>query len=551
MVPVLTIVRAQGDCPSNIGFEFGTFNYWNCFAGNVNNVGQITLNPSGPVFNQHTVIQRSSNVPNDLFGGFPVVCPNGSGHSVQLGNGASGAGAERISTSFTIPVTQGSYTIVYWYALVMQNPDHSPNQQPKFRVEVYNETDGEYIDCASFEFISAPGLPGFKTSPIDATVLYKEWAPVSINLSGYAGKHIRIEFTNNDCGLGGHFGYAYLDIDENCTDAVTGNTRCDDYSPLILKAPEGFRQYRWFNANFSQVLGTLPYLVLSPPPPANTVFGVEVRPYPSQGCQDTLYTIIIQKNKNFVLHVVDTVYGCEEKGGNLTMPYVTAGTTPGLTLRYYSDSFGFRPVPNPAAVTSSGMYYVKAIDTNSCEEIQPVFVSLSGTGFTVNSPLVVAYPATANLTTAISGPANLRYSYWKDAGASVSPLAAPDAVAVPGVYYIRSTDAQGCTSVKSIKVEITGLPDAQVFAPGIFTPNGDGVNDWFRIMMKGVSGVRFLKIYNRWGQEVFETVNPDIGWDGSIRGTPAPGGAYVWRMEVEGTLSRKIFRFSGTIVLAR
>ncbi|MBL7728102.1 MAG: gliding motility-associated C-terminal domain-containing protein [Dinghuibacter sp.] len=551
LVLATALVRGQGDCPPNIGYEFGNFTHWNCFAGNVNNVGQITLSPSGPVSGQHTVFQRSTSVSNDIYGNFPVVCPNGSGYSVQLGNGASGAGAERVSYTFNIPVSQGSYSIVYWYALVMQNPNHAPEQQPKFRVDVYNVTDNAYIDCASFEFISGPDLPGFKVSQRDGTVLYKEWAPVSINLSGYDGKTIRIEFTNNDCGLGAHFGYAYLDIDETCTDVVTGNVRCDDYSPLILKAPQGFRQYRWFDASFSQVLGTTPFLVLSPPPAANTVYGVEVRPYPSQGCQDTLYTIIIQKNKNFVLHVADTVYGCEEKGGNLTLPYVTAGTTPGLTLRYYQDSVGFQPIPNPASITTSGMYYVKAIDTNGCEEIQPVYVSLIGTGFTVSSPLVVQYPATANLTTAISGAPHLQYSYWKDAAANASPLSRPNAVVVPGTYYVRASDAQGCTTVKSIKVEIEGLPDAEVFAPGIFTPNGDGLNDRFRIMMKGVSEVRFLKIFNRWGQEIFETTDTDLGWNGTYRGSPAPVGTYVWRLEIEGTLSRKIFRFSGTIVLAR
>ena len=93
-------------------------------------------------------------------------------------------------------------------------------------VKVFNVTDNKYETCGAFEFISAPNLPGFKESTVKKTVFYKEWAPITLKLPGYQGKTLRLEFTTNDCSRGGHFGYAYLDVNDNCTTPVTGNVFC-------------------------------------------------------------------------------------------------------------------------------------------------------------------------------------------------------------------------------------------------------------------------------------------------------------------------------------
>ena len=75
-------------CPPNIDFENGTFDGWQCYIGSVAEVsGQnvISITPSGPVLDRHTMYTSNSNQ-LDPYGGFPVNCPNGSGHSIRLGN---------------------------------------------------------------------------------------------------------------------------------------------------------------------------------------------------------------------------------------------------------------------------------------------------------------------------------------------------------------------------------------------------------------------------------------------------------------------------------
>jgi hypothetical protein len=126
---------------------------------------------------RHTILQPGPLTVVDPYGGFPVICPNGSSYSVKLGNESAGAQAEAIYYTFTVPVDKDDYSIIYNYAVVFQNPNHNLHEQPRFVSKVFNLTDNKYIDCASFEFAASAGLPGFMESPMMANVFYKPWSP--------------------------------------------------------------------------------------------------------------------------------------------------------------------------------------------------------------------------------------------------------------------------------------------------------------------------------------------------------------------------------------
>jgi hypothetical protein len=112
-------------CPANIDFETGTFNGWTCYTGDTEAIGVqnvISVSTSGgPVNNRHTMFAANSGEV-DPYGGFPVNCPNGSGHSIKLGSTRAGGEAEGISYEFTIPADQNSYSLIYNYAVVFQAP---------------------------------------------------------------------------------------------------------------------------------------------------------------------------------------------------------------------------------------------------------------------------------------------------------------------------------------------------------------------------------------------------------------------------------------------
>jgi hypothetical protein len=111
-------------CPPNIDFESGTFDGWTCYTGYtaaVDNQNQINLSPSGPTGDRHIMYTVNSGE-KDPYGGFPVNCPNGSGHSIRLGNDRGGGEAEGISYEFTIPADRNVYSLMYYYAVVFQDP---------------------------------------------------------------------------------------------------------------------------------------------------------------------------------------------------------------------------------------------------------------------------------------------------------------------------------------------------------------------------------------------------------------------------------------------
>lgn len=295
----LLYVQAQ-NCPDNIDFEKGNFDGWTCYSGEVTESGfnEINLIPlSGPEWGRHTMFSSFPGDGLDPYGGFPVNCPNGSGHSIRLGNNSGGHQAEGISYEFVVPANEDYYTLIYNYAVVFQDPNHQEYQQPRMEIEILNVTDNTVIYCSSFTFIPyGSTLPGFfqSTNPGGETPVWcKDWTAVSINLDGHAGKRIRLFFKTADCTFDRHFGYAYIDVNSECSGTFVGATYCPDDKFINVVAPFGYQNYTWFNQGFTQVLGNQQVLRLEPPPAAGTTIGVQLIPYQGYGCIDTLYAELI------------------------------------------------------------------------------------------------------------------------------------------------------------------------------------------------------------------------------------------------------------------
>lgn len=294
---LVSSLKAQ-NCPPNIDFESGTFAGWQCYIGSVASVGGqnvITLNPtSGPVPNRQTMYSANPGDGYDEYGNFPRNCPNGSGHSIRLGNNEAGTQAEGISYDFTIPASANVYNLIYNYAVVFQDPAHLPSEQPRMEIEITNLTTNTRISCSSFTFYPiGSALPGFELSPVSeggVPIWYKKWTAVSINLDGNAGNRIRLFFKTADCTFRRHFGYAYIDVNTECSDKFVGANFCPDDTAVHVTAPYGYATYTWYNNTFSQVLGNTQTLTLIPPPLTGTSLAVVLEPYNGYGCTDTLYT---------------------------------------------------------------------------------------------------------------------------------------------------------------------------------------------------------------------------------------------------------------------
>ena len=360
----LAAVTLNAQCPPNIDFEQGNFNNWQTSTGSVrdsSSVNVVTLTPSGVTSGRHTLITAASATAVDLYGGFPVLCPNGSGYSVKLGNNQNGKQAERISYTFTVP-SQNDFSLVYNYAVVFQDPNHRSYEQPRFTAKVFDVASNQYITCASFEYIATDSLPGFQSVTVGGTVVrYKSWTPVSINLRGYAGKVIRLEFTTADCTLGAHFGYAYLDV--ACASIISGdNPYCKGKTSISLSGPFGFQNYKWSMNNFATKIDTARTITLTPPPPINTPLELILIPYSGFGCRDTIHTFI-RENPLPIVNAGSDKFVCKGTPVQIGTPALPS-TSYSWSSIISKDSTLAQPFVTPSTTTD---YYLTAkSDTSRC-----------------------------------------------------------------------------------------------------------------------------------------------------------------------------------------
>ena len=90
---------------------------------------------------------------------------------------------------------------------------------------------------------------------------------------------------------------------------------------------------------------------------------------------------------------------------------------------------------------------------------------------------------------------------------------------------------------------------SKLLVPNVFTPNGDGLNDEFRVLYQSLKEFH-IWVYNRWGKQVFSTDNPDTGWDGYISGQKAAEGAYFYVIRAKGE-DGQVYKLGGDINLIR
>ncbi|MGB3154408.1 MAG: PKD domain-containing protein [Chitinophagaceae bacterium] len=212
---------------------------------------------------------------------------------------------------------------------------------------------------------------------------------------------------------------------------------------------------------------------------------------------------------------------------------------------------------NPAAQTYSvvGSFTVRAIATNSsgCKDtttqsllVNPLPVITIPGQMTIQAGFPVTIPATYT-------PNTVNWIWAPATGLSCTNCPTPDAGPKFNTFYqVYFTDVNGCSNIGSIEV-IVICKNANLFIPNTFTPNGDGSNDVFYPRGKGLDRVKMLRIFNRWGEVVFEKKdfpvnNAASGWDGTYKGKKAQADVYVYQAEVFCD-NGDIIRLNGNIAL--
>jgi gliding motility-associated-like protein len=452
-------------------------------------------------------------------------------------------------------------------------------------------------------------------------IWYKNWSAVSVNLDRLAGKTIRLFFKTSDCTFRRHFGYAYLDVNSECSSEFMGAAFCPDDTAVNVTAPFGYQQYKWFNKDFTQVLGNNQQIRFDPPPAAGTTLAVEVVPYNGYGCIDTFYARLLDTLKVNAFAGPDRLFcgvtpvsiGANPKPGllyhwtpetGLSNPFVAnplaipkATTTftlsvhnsgggclstdnvvvqsssidsllevigktiycegtndsavlkvsPATTIQWYRDGTPIGAGGSRYRVTRSGDYFAKLISDLGCmidTRSQAIVIDKAKPGVTY--PVQYAEINLPQQLVARDFGDSLSWSppIYLDHPETLRPLFTGDE---DQLYSIRIKTNTGCITVDTQLVKVVSRAD--IFVPTAFTPNGDGKNDVLRPVLMGIKELVYFRVYNRWGELVFETKTFFDGWNGKHKGKPTPTETFVWIAEGVGANGKIYFRKGSTTLI--
>lgn len=334
----------------------------------------------------------------------------------------------------------------------------------------------------------------------------------------------------------------------NCseTDSVTVTVNS---LPVVVTSPDtsvcpggstqisasGGQQYVWTpaaglsNPNIANPVAT---------PSASTLYSVEVTD--ANGCQASgtvnvgIYTLadpMPQPNSSICLG--DQVQLTAFNG-------VTYNWTPALSLNSANIA---NPIASPTTTT---VYTVSIIDVNGCSNTGSVTITVNSmptvdAGFDeiIESGQSVQLNATG-ASTYIWTPAT-----WLSDPFEPNPVSTP---AQTITYYVTGTDLNGCSGTDSMTVTVVKEPI--VYIATAFSPNDDGINDFFGISEHDNFTFRTLQVFNRWGEVIFSTTDISDWWDGTFENKEQPIATYIYVILGEDSKG-KAYSFQGNVTLIR
>ena len=122
-------------------------------------------------------------------------------------------------------------------------------------------------------------------------------------------------------------------------------------------------------------------------------------------------------------------------------------------------------------------------------------------------------------------------------------------------YIVQAANIAGCTAQENITINVSCTNQDNLFIPNTFSPNADGMNDYFFPRGKGLLTIKSLRVFNRWGNIIYERFNfpanqQSYGWDGTYRGNSMQSDVYVFVVEI-ACENGQILSSKGNVTLLR
>lgn len=198
-------------------------------------------------------------------------------------------------------------------------------------------------------------------------------------------------------------------------------------------------------------------------------------------------------------------------------------------------------------VATPGIYSV-IINNNGCigEASNTSVVTLAAKAGTRYADVHVAPNVPAQLSAKTAG---IAFEWIPGTGLDNPNSPTPMVTVTENVeYLIRIVREGGCEIMDTLLVKVDA-GETKIFVPTAFTPDGNSVNDRLR-PLGGLASITFFRIYNRWGNKIFETDQLGAGWDGRYNGVPQPSDTYTWVLSAKLPNGQQV-KQSGKCLLIR
>ncbi|QDK79944.1 gliding motility-associated C-terminal domain-containing protein [Spirosoma sp. KCTC 42546] len=561
------------DC-RNIGFEENSFRGWTRYIGFIKDSAQqlsYELRPGSEYIGLgkfgHTITHNTDGVDPLVSEPIPVVAP-GSQYSLRLGGPDIGTDVNQIRA--TLLVSAEKPLLLVQFAVILQESTHKPYQQAAFHLLIRNAA-GDTIPCGTYTASAALPAVGFKTDP-KRGILYRNWTSSVLDLRPYVGQQLQVEVTAHGCADGGHFGYAYFDA--QCLSAmITPTTVCSSQtSRMHLSAPTGFDQYQWNTGDTTATISIIPNL--------GDKYSVRVRsrstlrpqcgadltlPYQVEGLTvPTRQTISLCSGESYA--VGDSVYtrsGVYRNVIERAPPLCDSILLTEITVLPLINTVQRLTLCAGSSLTvGDSVYHTTGNYQTRIHRAAPLCDSLVTTQLVITQvsldflpDMVVTQGDSLQLKAAVPTGSNYVYEWSPKEGLSCPSCAITWAKPTQTTQYqlVARLPDSSCETSRELTVHVR---PCRVAIPNTFTPNGDGINDHFRLIANPCLGrLRQLIIYNRWGQVVFHqemisALDTVFEWDGTYQGELVHTGVYSYQLTLE-FITGKVNQQTGSLVVIR
>ena len=259
----------------------------------------------------------------------------------------------------------------------------------------------------------------------------------------------------------------------------------------------------------------------------------------SNGCIDTASVNIIEPPA-IQASAVSTNTDCGASTGTATVSAIN-GIVP------YSYLWNNSQNTSTATALSSGIYTVTVTDANGCMQTATITVNSNG-GPTANAGADVTIITGSSAVLNASGGTSY---YWSNGDTTPSITVSP---VVDAYYCVTVSDINNCSDTACVRVFVEPVPcptNTDLSVPNAFSPNYDGQNDVFCLRGWGYCIKNFnVHIFDRWGEQVFESEDPSFCWDGTYKGKPMDAAVFVYYIKANLTNNEEVTR-RGNISLIR